>query len=93
MNPLEQLLSSMDRLPRLDGAKCVGLHRLMDPQHPGEPDTAAAARHHRAMGVCQTCPALPGCRSWLLSLPPRKRPLGVVAGQLITEPVKRNKAS
>jgi hypothetical protein len=39
-------------------------------------------RHSPNPRLCQHCPALPRCESWMDSLPRRKRPLGVVAGRL-----------
>jgi hypothetical protein len=34
----------------------------------------------QAIGLCRQCPVLAQCAQWVASLPPRRRPVGVVAG-------------
>ncbi|GAB3216789.1 class I SAM-dependent methyltransferase [Mycolicibacterium hippocampi] len=63
------------------GALCVGDHDLFDPPQDGEAAAAAAARHELAADICRACPEVTACRAWVDSLPPRRRPGGVVAGQ------------
>ncbi|MBU3749819.1 MAG: hypothetical protein FGM52_05110 [Mycobacterium sp.] len=93
MNNFESLLSALAGVPVLRGARCRGRHALFDPQRPEEPADVAAARHRQALALCDACPALPGCRTWAAALPIRKRPYGVIAGQLRPEPTRRRKAS
>lgn len=89
MNPFEQLISSLAGVPVLRGARCRGRHQLFDPQDDDEPDEVADARHLQALGLCEACPAIVDCEAWFESLPPRKRPFGVIAGQLNREPRQR----
>lgn len=86
MNPFEQIISAMAGVPVLSGARCRGRHALFDPQHGSEPDEIAQARHRQALALCAHCPALAACQWWVDSLPPRRRPRGVVAGRIIAEP-------
>jgi len=71
--------------PELAGAACVGRARLFDPPAEREPAADVAFRHRQALALCRVCPALDRCRAWLDSLPPSRRPSGVIAGQ-VTEP-------
>jgi hypothetical protein len=78
---LDDLIAAVGAAPALPGAKCRGRHSLYDPAALGEPpDTVAERRHALAVELCSYCPALTRCQEWLASLPPRRRPLGVVAG-------------
>jgi WhiB family redox-sensing transcriptional regulator len=56
-------------------------------------DAAAADRRHltqvaavrqAALQICAHCPELTRCRDWVDSLPASQRPLGVIAGRIIT---------
>jgi hypothetical protein len=58
-------------LPR---AACKGRHELFDSDLPDDVDEAT--------GICRRCPELFTCQRWYDSLPPGKRPIGVVAGQI-----------
>lgn len=71
--------------PSLPGAACRGRWSLTDP--PGDDETPENWHYREAVAkaVCSTCPALSACRSWLESLPAQQRPVGVVAGRLITK--------
>lgn len=89
----ERLLSSLAGVPVLRGARCRGKHHLFDPQGEDEPDETADARHLQALGLCAACPAIAACETWFESLPPRDRPLGVIAGQLNREPKKGKKSA
>ena len=60
----------------LELAACGGRSRVMDP--PIGARSNAARR--RALAVCRSCPVLPECRAWALSLPPRMSPGWVVGG-------------
>lgn len=80
----DALISTLAGVPVLSGARCRGRHALFDPQGGQEADDVAAARHAQALALCRQCPALDACHDWLHSLPPRRRPLGVVAGTLRT---------
>jgi hypothetical protein len=74
------LLTALAGAPALPGARCRGKPHLFDEGRPDEPDDVVAARHAQALGLCQRCPALDACAQHFASLPPRKRPGGVVAG-------------
>lgn len=63
--------------PHLAGAACVGRWELFDVE------TRDDARTPEAVAICQRCPALPECRTWLDSLKPSQRPMGVVAGRFV----------
>jgi hypothetical protein len=80
MSALDALLVAVGAAPCLPGAKCRGRHALFDPPGISEDPDAVAARHEMALSLCEHCPALARCREWLDSLPPRRRPLGVIAG-------------
>ncbi|MDQ1304720.1 MAG: WhiB family transcriptional regulator, redox-sensing transcriptional regulator [Actinomycetota bacterium] len=67
--------------PALPGARCRGRSHLFDDAAQGEPADTVEARHRQAIGLCQRCPALEQCGSWLDSLKPSQRPAGVVAGR------------
>lgn len=69
--------------PVLPGAKCRGRSRLFDPAHYGELAENVAQRHVQAAMLCAGCPSLDACATWLDSLPPNRRPGGVVAGRVI----------
>lgn len=77
---LDAVLDAVGAAPCLPGAKCRGRHSLYDPAALGENPDTVAERHALAVELCSYCPSLARCQDWLASLPPRKRPLGVVAG-------------
>lgn len=88
MTPLEQLLAELAAgIPDLPGAACRGRHQLFDP--PGEgvlrDEPAEVARRQAAITICNRCPVLDACAVWVASLPRRQRPVGVIAGCVITE--------
>jgi WhiB family redox-sensing transcriptional regulator len=70
--------------PRLPGALC----RNPSPEvFDGETEADVA----EAIALCQQCPALTPCQTWLLGLKPSKRPLGVVAAQINRGPEERER--
>ena len=69
-------------IPALSGARCRGRASLFDPPAKGEDPAVVGARHAQALGLCEHCPALTRFGDWFDSLPKRKRPHGVVAGQI-----------
>lgn len=75
----EFLASLAAAVPPLKGARCRAHTQLFD--------NAANTRKDRdvALAICHDCPALHRCRAWLNGLPAHQRPIGVVAGQVITE--------
>ena len=89
MNRFEELLSAMAKVPILRGARCRGRHELFDPKGCDEPDDVAQARNAQALRICQSCPALQPCSAWFESLPAKARPLGVIAGRIITQRKER----
>jgi WhiB family redox-sensing transcriptional regulator len=78
----ESLMASLAGAPALVGARCRGKGHLFDGASPGERAEVVAARHNQAVGLCQHCPALDRCRTWVDGLPRSKRPEGVVAGKI-----------
>lgn len=77
-------------IPDLPGARCKGEADLYERTVgvrtvAGQPtsDELVAARA-AALRLCAECPALDPCRAWLEAQRPSRRPLGVVAGQLVT---------
>ena len=89
----DQLLGALSGIPDLDGAACIGLWEAFDPPEHGESATDVEYRHSAALHLCRTCPTLADCRQWLDRLPRSKKPHGVVAGRVITEPTTRKEAS
>ncbi|BDB45391.1 hypothetical protein [Mycobacterium kiyosense] len=79
---LADLLDVIAGAPSLPGARCRGRHHLFDAAARGEHPDVVTQRHTQAVGLCQHCPALAHCGDWLQSLPARKRPDGVIAGQI-----------
>jgi len=76
------LLAALAGAPSLPGARCRGRHVLFDEAAPGESVTTTDARQRQAVAMCQRCPSLARCSTWLASLPPPNRPPGVVAGRI-----------
>lgn len=86
-NSYTALIEALAGAPSLPGARCRGRHHLFDPARLGE---HAEARHAQALGLCERCPALVACSEWYEGLPPKQRPLGVVAGRINpTQPAER----
>ena len=82
MTIVGDLIAALAGAPRLPGAACVGRAALFDPPEPGEAPDAAQQRINTALALCNNCPALARCAEWRGGLPPRDRPVGVVAGRL-----------
>lgn len=75
------LLTALAGAPALPGARCRGRAHLFDPVEFAESPIVLQQRHAQALALCERCPALNRCRAWVDSLPPGKRPRGVVAGR------------
>lgn len=84
MTRLDTMLIALAGAPSLPGARCRGRAHLFDPGERTEGASTVAARHAQALGLCEHCPALTRCESWVDSLPPGRRPRGVVAGRVIS---------
>lgn len=82
MNAYRGLLGALAAAPDLTGALCAGRAHLFDEAAPGEHEDAVAARHGAALQLCVICPVRSPCRAYFLSLPPAKRPGGVIAGRV-----------
>jgi hypothetical protein len=82
MTPLDTLLLSLAGAPSLVGARCQGKGHLFDVAGKGETSEVVAARHGQAVGLCEHCPALERCRTWVDGLPRHRRPEGVVAARM-----------
>jgi len=95
VNPdeFQSLLSAAAGVPVLPGARCRGRHHLFDPAAADEPEPVTEARHHQAVRICQSCPALTACGSWVDSLPASKRPPGVIAGRKISARKERRRSA
>lgn len=78
------LLAALAAAPALPGALCRGRPHLFDEANPGEADHVVQARQAQALSLCGRCPSLTRCEDWFESLPPRKKPGGVIAGRLHT---------
>jgi hypothetical protein len=72
---LDALLAAL-RAPQLSGALCRGRHQLFD----GDDALSQA----RALRLCRRCPAQAECERWLASLSPSQRPVGVMAGRVLS---------
>jgi WhiB family redox-sensing transcriptional regulator len=79
MTPTVDLLAAIvARLPRLDGAACIGKHDVFDLRDLTDPTHASVEAE--ALALCRACPALAGCAVWFSGLRPSQKPHGVVAG-------------
>lgn len=80
---LTQWSAMIRSAPDLRGALCAGSDRWdYDLDQAGETPTERTERLERAVAICRRCPVLAQCRSWVETLPPSKRPTGVVGGRL-----------
>ena len=93
MTSLDSVLGALRGVPSLPGARCQGRTHLFDEARLGESADIVAARHAQALALCQRCPSLDRCGDWLTSLPPRKRPPGVIAGTIRTDDDRREAAT
>lgn len=73
---LDVLLESMDGIPNLSGARCVGEWKIFDNEH------GSAELEEYALNLCGSCPVRAECAEWVDSLKPSKRPKGVIAGRI-----------
>jgi hypothetical protein len=73
----DSLIDALAGIPRLEGARCRGRAADFDLEPGSCPEAIEAAIH-----ICESCPVLRRCREYVDSLPPSKRPRGVVAGEL-----------
>lgn len=82
MSTWEAMLDALAAAPVLPGAKCRGRAHLFDEPAADEAAETVQARHRQALDLCSRCPSLTRCETWFASLPPRKKPGGVVAGRI-----------
>jgi WhiB family redox-sensing transcriptional regulator len=88
VSDLAALLDELAIAPNLPGARCVGKHATFDLTAEGSA-TGTAGRTEvetariEALDICAGCPELGPCAAWVSKLPPKLRPQGVVAGQVI----------
>ncbi|HSS24738.1 MAG TPA: hypothetical protein VLL82_10130 [Mycobacterium sp.] len=74
-----QLIATVVTTPDLPGAACVDHLDVFD----ACVDRGATFAYDQAIQICASqCPALAACSRWYHSLPDRKRPYGVTAGQI-----------
>jgi hypothetical protein len=64
---------------RLTDANCIGRAGQFDGDGGIDDERTKAA-----LQLCTTCPALPECKTWLTSLPPKARPRGIVAATYLS---------
>ena len=76
MPNFDQLLAAIAGAPARHGARCKGRWHLWDETEC--PETVEYTR-----GQCRECPARQPCSEYFDSLKPSKRPVGVVAGQVL----------
>ena len=72
MNDVESLFGALASVPRLEGARCVGLWELFDSLEDHDV--------REAVTICEHCPALKPCRTWANSMS-QYTFQGVVAGK------------
>lgn len=94
MSDLSGLLAELSVAPNLPAARCAGRHELYDATVEGSTNGPAgaaqvAAARTEALRLCAGCPERIPCGQWLDSLRPKDRPLGVIAGRLITSRAPR----
>ena len=79
-----ELLDALALAPRLTDPACAGQWPLFDVAAGGRnlPRTKVIQAQRDALAVCRACPALAECRDWINTVPPNRRPSGVVAGRL-----------
>ncbi|KWX19724.1 hypothetical protein AFM11_34340 [Mycolicibacterium wolinskyi] len=74
-------------IPNLPGACCKGRSDLFEATIAGRDGPASKTELENsraaALRLCAACPALAPCRAWLNGLRPTRRPLGVVAGEVV----------
>lgn len=86
MNPAG-LFAALGGVPRLEGARCLGRWEIFDLRDLDDPDRAEIEA--AALAICSSCPARRQCADHLDSLPPSRRPTGVVGGCVVRPPVAR----
>jgi hypothetical protein len=86
---LAAILDELGVAPNLPGARCVDRYALFDltieatrTGPPGAADVAAARAE--ALRLCAGCPELAPCGEWFDKQPKSFRPLGVIAGRVVT---------
>jgi Transcription factor WhiB len=72
---LAGIIEALAGAPNLERGLCVWNWHLFD-----ETDDPAAV--DQAIGLCRQCPVLAQCAEYVASLPARKRPVGVIAGEV-----------
>lgn len=82
MTNIDGWLGALLGAPSLPQARCRGRSHLFDPPADKEHPETVSQRHAQALSLCHGCEALPRCETWLLGLPMRQRPFGVVAGRV-----------
>jgi hypothetical protein len=80
---LDELAGYMLTIPDLPGARCKGN------SHVWESDCPELIEY--ALSQCAACRSLSDCERYLLSLKPRHRPVGVMAGRVVRPPRNRSK--
>lgn len=78
------LAGALAGAPSLPGANCRGRAQLFSEPEPTEQPDTVKARQTQALGLCSRCPSLKPCKAWFQSLPPSKKPGGIIAGQIHT---------
>lgn len=76
--PAEELLRALTAGPNLPGAACKDHLDVFD----ATSERGAHRAYTAAIQICAGCPVLQRCGTHWDSLPPRKRPFGVMAGRI-----------
>jgi hypothetical protein len=84
MSAVDELIGSLYGIPLLHSARCKGRSDIWDSF-----DDPALVEY--AIQQCQSCAAKADCERYFLSLKPRHRPVGVIAGRVNKPPPPRKR--
>lgn len=79
---VEVIAAVLRGAPSLPGARCKGRPDIWD-------EVEHAEIREYATNQCLTCPALQPCRTWVDTLKPSQRPIGVIAGEIRYAPAEK----
>lgn len=85
MTSLPELLADLAASVHLPDASCRGHAQLYDRTAGKSQATDTREARTTALALCHACPDEQACRAWIDGLTPDQRPIGVVAGQIVSE--------